>query len=135
MGVCGAAPKILELSDGLYFATYHWSFDIHAEKREDAIRPEFLELSVFVFRSTDGARTWECISQIAPDEDIVRSGSGFEGLDEPQMDRLNLRLLYSTLDICLFLLDDQGKSKRSILNCQYCTIILCVKDYSFAKMM
>ena len=86
MGVCGAAPKILELSDGLYFATYHWSFDIHAEKREDAIRPEFLELSVFVFRSTDGARTWECISQIAPDEDIVRSGSGFEGLDEPQME-------------------------------------------------
>ena len=91
LGVCGSAPQILTLSDGLYFATYHWSFDINAKTREDAIRAPYLDLTVFVFRSTDDARTWECISQIAPDEDIYKNATagGFEGLDEPQMELMS----------------------------------------------
>ena len=86
LAVCGTTPKILRLSDGLYFATYHWSFDIHAQNRKDAIKPSFLDMSVFVFRSTDEARTWECISEITADESIFNSESGYEGLDEPQME-------------------------------------------------
>ena len=85
MAVCGAAPKILRLPDGLYFATYHWSFDIHAESRADIIDP-YLDYSVFVFRSTDEARTWECISQITPDGDVHRTDDGYEGFCEPQME-------------------------------------------------
>jgi hypothetical protein len=86
--VCGSAPQILTLSDGLYFATYHWSFDINSKTREEAVRAPYLDMSVFIFRSTDDARTWECISQIAPDEDIYKNAiaNGFEGLDEPQME-------------------------------------------------
>lgn len=85
MAVCGAAPKILRLSDGLYFATYHWSFDINAVSREEDITP-YLDYSVFVFRSTDEARTWECISQITPDKTVCSSADGYEGFCEPQME-------------------------------------------------
>ena len=87
LAVCGSAPKIiLRLSDGLYFASYHRSFDIHAKNREDAIKPSFLDFSVFIFRSTDEARTWECISEITADESIYNTEEGYEGLDEPQME-------------------------------------------------
>ena len=58
------------------------------------------------------------------------------GFDVKNLDPrpVELAVTYSTLDICLFLLDYQGKLKRSVLNCQYCTIILCVREYSFAEM-
>ena len=86
MAVCGSAPKILRLSDGLYFATYHWSFDIHAKTRDEAIKTPYLDYGTFVFRSTDEARTWECISMITPDEDAINPTPGFEGFCEPQME-------------------------------------------------
>lgn len=86
MAVCGSVPKILRLTDGLYFATYHWSFDIHAETRELAVNNSYLDYSVFVFRSTDEARTWECISQITPDESVHSTADGYEGFCEPQME-------------------------------------------------
>lgn len=85
MAVCGAAPRILRLSDGLYFATYHWSFDINAKSRADIIDP-YLDYSVFVFRSADEAKTWECISQITPDGDVHRTDDGYEGFCEPQLE-------------------------------------------------
>ena len=85
MAVCGSVPKILRLPDGLYFATYHWSFDIHAKSRQEDIKP-FLDYSVFVFRSTDEARSWECISQITPDEGVCSAADGYEGFCEPQME-------------------------------------------------
>lgn len=85
MAVCGAAPRILRLSDGLYFATYHWSFDINAKSREDIVG-SYLDYSVFVFRSTDEARTWECISKITPDCDVHRTDDGYEGFCEPQLE-------------------------------------------------
>ena len=65
----------------------------------------------------------------------MNSETGFDVKKNLDPRPVELAVTYSTLDICLFLLDDQGKSKRSILNCQYCTIILCVKEDSFAKMM
>ena len=57
------------------------------------------------------------------------------GFDVKNLDSrpVELAVTYSTLDICLFLLDYQGKLKRSVLNCQYCTIILCVKEYSLQR--
>ncbi len=86
MAVCGSVPRILRLEDGLYFATYHWSFDIHAETREKAVNNSYLDYSVFVFRSTDEARTWECISMITPDESVHSTADGYEGFCEPQME-------------------------------------------------
>lgn len=86
MAVCGAAPKILRLSDGLYFATYHWSFNIHAKTREEAVNTTDLDYSVFVFRSTDEAKTWECISMITPEGDAINPNDGYEGFCEPQME-------------------------------------------------
>ena len=57
------------------------------------------------------------------------------GFDVKNLDPrpVELAVAYSTLDICLFLLAYQGKLKRSALNCQCCTIILRVKEYSLQR--
>ena len=86
MAACGEYAKALRIGDALYFATYHRSFDIHAKTRESAVNKYVLESSVFVFRSVDEARTWDCISQITVSDDEYREEDGFEGFDEPLME-------------------------------------------------
>ena len=88
MAACGEYAKIVRIDDALYFATYHRSFDICAKTREEAVNKYTLVSSVFVFRSLDDARTWDCISQISVGEEEYRYEDGFEGFDEPIMERM-----------------------------------------------
>ena len=88
MAACGDYAKIVRIDDALYFATYHRSFDICAKTREEAVNKYTLASSVFVFRSLDDARTWDCISQISVGEEEYRCEDGFEGFDEPIMERM-----------------------------------------------
>ena len=86
MAACGEYAKVLRINDALYFATYHRSFDINAPTRVSAVNKYTLASSVFVFRSEDEARTWDCIAQLTVSDDEYREESGFEGFDEPLME-------------------------------------------------
>ena len=88
MASCGDIADVLKLDDGMYFCTYSPGFDISAETKETAINKYSSYNSVFVFRSTDDARSWECISQLSISEDIFNDTAGFEGFDEPMMEQM-----------------------------------------------
>ncbi len=88
MASCGDIADVLFLDDGMYFCTYAVSFDIKAENRDEAVKKYSSYSSVFVFRSTDDARSWECISQISVDDETFRGTDGFEGFDEPMMEQM-----------------------------------------------
>ncbi len=88
MASCGDIADVLFLDDGMYFCTYAVGFDITAKTKEEAVTKYSSYSSVFVFRSTDDTRNWECISQISISDDIFNDALGFEGFDEPMMEQM-----------------------------------------------
>lgn len=88
MASCGDIADVLFLDDGMYFCTYSAGFDINAKTKREAVTKYCSYSSAFVFRSTDGAKSWECISQISIDEEMFRDTDGFEGFDEPMMEQM-----------------------------------------------
>ena len=71
----------LALDDGLYFCTYCGGYDCFTGE----VTPYSGCNSVYIFRSTDCARTWDLWSQISVTEATYNPAPHFEGLDEPMM--------------------------------------------------
>lgn len=90
-GVFGLSGSNVIVADNgnLYTCIYCGGFDSFAESKEAAVT-EYAKSGnsyVFVFESTDCARTWDLVAQLTPgaETDGVRDQSGFEGYDEPRM--------------------------------------------------
>ena len=80
---------LLQIDDDMYFVLYAPGFDAEAENRESAIRKYMDKSGVYVFKSTDCARTWDYVSQIHVNDDLFVDDTEFEGLDEPMMELMS----------------------------------------------
>lgn len=79
---------LLQIDGDMYFALYAPGFDAEAKSREGAMRKYMDKMGVYVFKSTDCARTWDYVSQIHVDEDSYMDEPEFEGFGEPMMERM-----------------------------------------------
>lgn len=80
MAITGVGMGGLALDDGLYFCTYGRSLKVQKDGKS--------HYSTFVFRSTDSARTWDMIAEIAVDDDSFHPSGAFEGLCEPCIEQM-----------------------------------------------
>ena len=75
--------------DALYFCTYAFGFDL-----ETGSKTRYSGYySVYVFKSTDHARTWDCISRVGLTSDVMETclnapNAKFEGFCEPMMSQM-----------------------------------------------
>ena len=78
----------LATEDALYFCTYARGLD----PKTGEVTRHSKYFSVYVFKSIDNARTWDCISYIPIDSDVMGDISGIEGLFdgfcEPHMEQM-----------------------------------------------
>ncbi|MBQ8882360.1 MAG: exo-alpha-sialidase [Clostridia bacterium] len=77
---------LLQIDGDMYFVLYAPGFNAEAKSREEAMRKYMDKSGVYVFRSTDCARTWDYVSQIQVDENSYVDNPEFEGFDEPMME-------------------------------------------------
>ena len=95
-GVFGlSGGNVISTADGtLYTCIYCGGFDSDAETREEAIAniSDPSKSNIYVFESTDNARTWNYVSQILSTEErrarsvaVEGTSSGDEGYTEPKM--------------------------------------------------
>ncbi|MBQ7347218.1 MAG: hypothetical protein IJW55_04615 [Clostridia bacterium] len=78
----------LATDDALYFCTYTHGFDL--ETGEATKYDKYY--SIYVFKSTDNAHTWDCISRVAVTEEVFNASKNykgsFEGFCEPMMSQM-----------------------------------------------
>ncbi len=87
-----SGADVFYIDDRMYFTVYGRGFDSFAD-RENAVLPDYNgENIVYIFESTDSARTWTLVSQISPDarirelsKDYRNYTSSYEGFSEPQL--------------------------------------------------
>ncbi|MBQ7347219.1 MAG: exo-alpha-sialidase [Clostridia bacterium] len=75
---------LLKLDDGLYFCTYTRGFD----SKTGEVTKYSKYFSVYVFRTTDCARTWDYVSQVSIDDETFIDNGGFEGFCESKMEKM-----------------------------------------------
>ncbi|MBQ9729480.1 MAG: exo-alpha-sialidase [Clostridia bacterium] len=80
---------LLQIDGDMYFVLYAPGFDAEANSREGAMRKYMDKSGIYVFKSTDCARTWNYLSQIHVGEDEWVDDPEFEGFDEPMMERMS----------------------------------------------
>ena len=78
------------LMDGekMYFCLYTQGFNSDAASREEAMLPYMDKYCVYLFESQDCGRTWNYLSQIPTNEDVISQDPNAEGFCEPMMTRL-----------------------------------------------
>ena len=86
----GTSTNIISQNGTLYLCIYSRGFDSSAASREEALFKYADALSIYVFKSTDDARTWDYVSQVSVNDEVYersKSYSGvFEGFNEPMME-------------------------------------------------
>lgn len=90
----GSPANIISRNGTLYLCIYSRGFDSSAETRESAVFKYSDCMNVYVFKSTDDARTWDYVSQVSVNDEVYtrgieyqNAGKGvFEGFNEPMME-------------------------------------------------
>ncbi len=75
-------PGLITVGNEMYYATYSGGFDSAAKTKEESLMPYSAYYNVYVFKSSDNARTWDYLSQISV-SDFTMKNSRFEGFCEP----------------------------------------------------
>ena len=79
----------IRLNGDMYYAAYTHGFDSARESREEAVFPYCHYMSVYILRSRDNGRTWEYVSQVSVNDEVVQfSTRGLEGFCEPMMEQM-----------------------------------------------
>ena len=90
----GSPANLISKNGTLYLCIYSRGFDSSAASREDAVFKYSDCFSIYVFKSTDDARTWDYVSQVSVNDDVYARGMEceaankgvFEGFNEPMME-------------------------------------------------
>ena len=90
----GSPANVISKNGTLYLCIASHGFNSSAENREDALFAYSDYYSIYVFKSTDDARTWDYVSQVLVNDEVYqegiecqKAGKGvFEGFNEPMME-------------------------------------------------
>ena len=83
-GRCG----LLMSGEKMYFSLYTHGFNSDASNPENALLPYMDKYCVYIFESCDCGRTWNYLSQIPTNEEVMKLNPNAEGFCEPMMARL-----------------------------------------------
>ncbi len=79
---------LLMSGEKMYFCLYGHGFNSNAASREEAMLPYMDKYCIYLFESCDCGRTWNYLSQIPTNEDVISQNPNAEGFCEPMMTRL-----------------------------------------------
>lgn len=79
---------LLMSGEKMYFSLYTHGFNSDATSKEDALLPHMDKYCVYIFESCDCGRTWNYLSQIPTNEEVMKQNPYAEGFCEPMMARL-----------------------------------------------
>ena len=90
----GSPANVISRNGTLYLCIYSRGFDSSAATREAAVFKYNDCMNVYVFKSTDDARTWDYVSQVSVNDEVYNTGKAlekegigvFEGFNEPMME-------------------------------------------------
>ncbi len=84
MAITSVDNGLIQIGDDLYFCTYSVGFNSAAKTREEAVMKHSGFYNIYVFKSSDNARTWDYVSQVSVTDHTLKN-SCFEGFCEPSM--------------------------------------------------
>ena len=79
---------LLMSDEKMYFSLYGHGFNSDASSREEAMLPYMDKYCVYIFESCDCGRTWNYLSQIPTNDEVVNADPHAEGFCEPMMEKL-----------------------------------------------